>query len=146
MLLQVCPWLNQLDILLYPFIWLTCTNKGASQVCEAALDEAGISRVQLQSGYLCDPASKSDLRILARPGVVVRLTRNLEKRRVSRMVPLPLSRNLFAATVYLVPSNTRANPNHKFCPMFGMLYSLGACMYDLSITIASTYILSIAVS
>ena len=72
----------------FPFIWLTCTNRGASEVCEAALELSGISRVQLQSGYLCDPASKSDLRILARPGVVLRLTRNLDKRRgfVARLV------------------------------------------------------------
>ena len=63
-----------------PFIWLTCTNKGASEVCEAASEQAGISRVQLQSGHLCDPGLKSELRILARPGVVVRSCRNLDKR------------------------------------------------------------------
>ena len=81
-----------------PFIWLTCTNKGASEVCEPALEQTGISRVQLQSGYLCDPASKSDLRILARPGVVLRLTRNLDKRRgfvngVTAIVEEPLRGN-----------------------------------------------------
>ena len=32
-------------------------------------------------GYLCDPASKSSLRILARPGMKVRLTRNFDKHR-----------------------------------------------------------------
>ena len=36
---------------------------------------------ELQTGYLCDPESKSDLRILARPGILVRLTRNFDKQR-----------------------------------------------------------------
>ena len=30
----------------FPFIWLTCTNRGASDVCEVALELAGIRRVQ----------------------------------------------------------------------------------------------------
>ena len=63
------------------FTWLTCTNAGASEVCEAALRNLGISPSSLDDGYLCDPASKSDLRILARPGIVIRLTRNLDKSR-----------------------------------------------------------------
>ena len=33
------------------------------------------------NGYLCDPASKSPLRILARRGIKVRLTRNFDKQR-----------------------------------------------------------------
>ena len=63
------------------FTWLTCTNAGASEVCLAALNMLGITRTCLENGYLCDPASKSDLRILARPGIVLRLTRNLDKQR-----------------------------------------------------------------
>ena len=39
------------------------------------------TREELEAGFLCDPASKSSLRILARPGVTLRLTRNLDKGR-----------------------------------------------------------------
>jgi len=63
------------------FTWLTCTNAGAAEVCRAALAVAGIGEEELSGGYLCDPDSKSPLRILARPGVKVRLTRNLDKQR-----------------------------------------------------------------
>ncbi len=35
----------------------------------------------MDRGFLCDPATKSTLRILARPGVIVRLSRNLDKQR-----------------------------------------------------------------
>ena len=64
-----------------PFTWLCHNNKGASEVCEAALLNMGISPENLQEGFLCDPASKSNLRILAKPGVMLRLTRNLDKSR-----------------------------------------------------------------
>ena len=63
------------------FMWLTSTNKGASAVCEAALALQGISAADLSEGYLCDPNSKSQLRILARPGLIIRLTRNFDKQR-----------------------------------------------------------------
>jgi hypothetical protein len=63
------------------FTWLTCTNAGASEVCRAALNNLGIQESELEDGYLCDTASKSELNILARPGIVVRLTRNLDKQR-----------------------------------------------------------------
>ena len=65
----------------YPFTWLTNTNKGTSEVCAAALSLMGISEDELSQGYLCDPTQKSDLRILARPGIVLRLTRNDDKQR-----------------------------------------------------------------
>ena len=42
---------------------------------------AGIDDAALSEGYLCDPATKSDLRILAKPGLLLRLTRNLDKSR-----------------------------------------------------------------
>ena len=61
------------------FIWLTCTNAGAADVCRAALRIQGIGEEDLDTGYLCDPASKSTLRVLARPGIKVRLTRNFDK-------------------------------------------------------------------
>ena len=64
-----------------PFAWLTCTNAGASEVCAAALKVVGVSAAALAEGYLCDPASKSELRIVARSGVIVRLTRNFDKQR-----------------------------------------------------------------
>ena len=41
----------------------------------------GIGEHDLEGGYLCDPSSKSTLRLLARPGIVVRLTRNFDKQR-----------------------------------------------------------------
>ena len=63
------------------FSWLTCTNAGAAEVCSAALRIAGIDSEEVSRGYLCDPASKSPLRILARPGIKVRLTRNFDKQR-----------------------------------------------------------------
>ena len=63
------------------FTWLTCTNKGASSVCRTALAHEGISDDDLLAGYRGDPSSKSDLRILCRPGILYRLTRNLDKRR-----------------------------------------------------------------
>ena len=63
------------------FMWLTCTNKGASEVCEAALRANGITDKQLESGYRCDPSSKSNLPIVAVKGVLMRLTRNFDKTR-----------------------------------------------------------------
>ena len=63
------------------FLWLTCTNKGSSEVCEAALRVQGITEEQLKAGYPCDPTSKSKLRIIAKPGILIRLTRNFDKSR-----------------------------------------------------------------
>ena len=63
------------------FTWLTATNRGAAEVCDAALTNLGITKEELDKGYLCDPASKSPLRILARKGILIRLTRNLDKQR-----------------------------------------------------------------
>ena len=60
------------------FTWLTSTNAGADEVCRGALRVAGIDEDELSTGYLCDPAAKSPLRILARPGINVRLTRNFD--------------------------------------------------------------------
>ena len=64
-----------------PFTWLTCTNKGAAEVCRAALDLHGVTEEELSHGYVCDPSSKSDLRIVAKPGLILRLTRNFDKQR-----------------------------------------------------------------
>ena len=63
------------------FTWLTHTNKGSSSVCRAALAHRGISDDDLLAGYPVDPASKSNLRILFRRGLVYRLTRKLDKPR-----------------------------------------------------------------
>ena len=64
-----------------PFAWLTCTNKGASEVCKAALTLEGVTDDQLASGYPCDPTSKSDLDIVFKKGIIYRLTRNMDKTR-----------------------------------------------------------------
>ena len=61
------------------FTWLTSTNAGAAEVCLAALQLRGIGEDFLATGYLCDPVSKSNLRVLARPGIILRLSRNLDK-------------------------------------------------------------------
>ena len=60
---------------------ITSCGAKLSQVCEAALDLQGISSSDLETGYLPDPASKSHLKVLARPGLVLRLTRNFDKAR-----------------------------------------------------------------
>lgn len=64
-----------------PFTWLTCNNAGASEVCEAALSLLGLSAELLKTGYYCDPNTKSELRIVAKPGIVIRLSRNFDKSR-----------------------------------------------------------------
>ena len=63
------------------FTWLTATNAGAEEVCRAALRHEGIVEAELASGFICDPQSKSRLRILARPRIILRLSRNLDKQR-----------------------------------------------------------------
>ena len=64
-----------------PFTWLTCTNKGAAEVCLAALRTLDLSEAELENGYLCDPSTQSTLRIVARAGILLRLSRNLDKQR-----------------------------------------------------------------
>ena len=64
-----------------PFAWLTCTNKGANEVCKAALELEGVTDDELASGYSCDPTSKSDLDIVFKKGIIYRLTRNMDKTR-----------------------------------------------------------------
>ena len=49
--------------------------------CRAALRHEGTVEAELASGFVCDPQSKSRLRILARPGIILRLSRNLDKQR-----------------------------------------------------------------
>ena len=64
-----------------PFTWLTATNRGSSEVCEAALSHLRVSQEELANGFKCDPAAKSSLRIVAKKGILVRLTRNFDKQR-----------------------------------------------------------------
>ena len=47
----------------------------------AALLNMGITEEDLQYGAVCDPQTKSKLNILARPGIILRLSRNLDKLR-----------------------------------------------------------------
>ena len=63
-----------------PFTWLTSTNAGASEVCEAALRLLKITPQELAQGCPCDFTAKSSLRIVAKPGIMIRLTRNLDKK------------------------------------------------------------------
>jgi len=64
-----------------PFTWLTVTNKGSEEVCEAALSLMGVTEEELATGYYPDPSGKVSLRIVAKKGLVIRLTRNLDKQR-----------------------------------------------------------------
>ena len=51
------------------FTWLTATNRGAEEVCKAALLNKGITKADTDLGYDCDPTSKSTLGILAIMGL-----------------------------------------------------------------------------
>ena len=64
-----------------PFMWLAVTNKGAAEVCEAALSSIGLGPAELAKGYPCDPTTQSHLNIVAKPGVLLRLSRNFDKER-----------------------------------------------------------------
>ena len=64
-----------------PFAWLTCTNKGSSDVCKAALEVEGVTDDEVADGYYCDPASKSNLGMVFKKGIIYRLTRNMDKAR-----------------------------------------------------------------
>ena len=41
----------------------------------------GVTEEELATGYYPDPSGKVELRIVAKPGLVIRLTRNLDKQR-----------------------------------------------------------------
>lgn len=60
---------------------LACTSKSAEKICKHALDLVGITTADLDAGFMPDPQSKPTLRILAKPGLTLRLTRNLGKQR-----------------------------------------------------------------
>ena len=62
------------------FTWLCVTNRGASKVNECAISLLGIHAGLLASGMFGD-AKVAKGRIYVAPGVVVRLTRNLDKDR-----------------------------------------------------------------
>ena len=64
-----------------PFTWLASTNLGAAEVCSEALRSLGITEDDLELGHLCDPATKSSQRIIAKPGICIRLSRNCDKAR-----------------------------------------------------------------
>ena len=64
-----------------PFNWLTATNKGAALICHHALHYLGVDDDTLGTGFDCDPDSGSHLPIVAVPGVLLRLTRNIDKQR-----------------------------------------------------------------
>ena len=60
---------------------LTITNRGASEICEAALEVLNVTADDQKAGHYCDATSKSSLPIVARPGLILRLTRNEDKQR-----------------------------------------------------------------
>ncbi|MDA8583182.1 hypothetical protein N9L68_03090 [bacterium] len=59
---------------------MTTWQQGTSAI-RAAPRVAGVGDYDLATRYFCYPASKSSLRILAQPGIKVRLTRNFDKAR-----------------------------------------------------------------
>ena len=63
-----------------PFSWLTSTNRGAAEVCEAALRVLQVTPEEVAEGFQCD-YEHSHLRIVAKRGILIRLTRNLDKQR-----------------------------------------------------------------
>ncbi|CAK0887643.1 unnamed protein product [Prorocentrum cordatum] len=64
-----------------PFHWLTVTNKGAEAVNSACLSACGYDKPENQSPLCGDPKVAGKERQFIAPGVVVRLTRNLDKER-----------------------------------------------------------------
>ena len=62
-----------------PFVWLCVTNDGARRICTAALELLGLGDY-IDKGFLTDPSQAGAL-LHASPGVVVRLTRNIDKDR-----------------------------------------------------------------
>ena len=65
----------------HPFVWLCVTNKGAMQVIENALGLIDLPDGWRNRGYPMDPNVGESLDFYAHPGVVFRLTRNLDKDR-----------------------------------------------------------------
>ena len=64
-----------------PFTWLTSTNRGAAEVCQAALRVLKLTPEELAGGFPCDCACASPLPIVVKKGILIRLTRNLDKDR-----------------------------------------------------------------
>ena len=62
-----------------PCLWLTLTNKGASQVNEHVLEQRfNISAEDLEQGFQGDPNAQAG-RMIIREGMRIRLTQNLDK-------------------------------------------------------------------
>ena len=64
----------------HPFVWLCVTNKGANKINDTALECEGVTAAQRLCGYDGDPNANAG-RIFIKPGLRVRLTRNLDKSR-----------------------------------------------------------------
>ena len=65
----------------HPFVWLCLTNGGAREVCDVALRLLGLSSDASMHGSPEDPNVGECHFFYAHPGVLVRLTRNLDKER-----------------------------------------------------------------
>ena len=63
-----------------PFVWLCVTNDGARRICTAALKLLGLGSY-VNKGFRTDPNHGEAQLFYASPGVVVRLTRNVDKER-----------------------------------------------------------------
>ena len=86
----------------YRFTWLCVTHKGVRRVNEAALRAMGITAEMLeQGGYPGDPKVGAG-KVLLRPGLRVRLSRNLDKPRGFVNGALGTIRNVLAHNVAVV--------------------------------------------
>ena len=59
------------------------THSSIGGTCGAAIHHQGLSDADLAGGYQCDPMTKSDLKIIAKKGLLLRPRRNFDKIRVS---------------------------------------------------------------
>ena len=64
-----------------PFMWLCVTNAGVEHINRTVLDSLGLLDDCLKHGFPTDPNAGEVSRFYASPGLLVRLTRNLDKDR-----------------------------------------------------------------
>ena len=126
-----------------PFVWLCVTNDGARRVCRAALELLGLGDYS-SKGYPTDPNQGESQRFYANPGVVVRLTRNVDKDRgyvngavgVVRLI-LSRTRDGDVPTVFTVELSTGVHivVHPIFDKISGSTVSFLPCVYGYATTI-----------
>ena len=84
-----------------PFLWLTVTNKGARSINDAACIAAGVTEDDLSKAPPGDPKVQSGP-VYAKRGLMVRLTRNLDKDRGFVNGAIGEIEDVFTPTVFTV--------------------------------------------